>query len=97
MDLGIQNIDHGFGEEIKSICYFRRHDDWQRGYACASLIWRGFRRKILGVEQARIHDLKEVGAMLDLFQEHGGTVVDIARVYGLGSSEEYLGQLDWQG
>ncbi|CAI6098986.1 unnamed protein product [Clonostachys chloroleuca] len=41
-----------------------------------------------GVEQARIHDLKEVGAMLDLFQEHGGTVVDIARVYGLGSSEE---------
>ncbi|KAF4332882.1 potassium channel beta subunit [Fusarium beomiforme] len=49
-----------------------------------------------GVEQARIHDLKEAGAMLDLFQEHGGTVVDTARVYAQGSSEEYLGQLNWK-
>ncbi|KAM0282062.1 hypothetical protein ACHAO9_010383 [Fusarium lateritium] len=47
-----------------------------------------------GVEQARIHDLKEAGEMLDLFQEHGGTIVDTARVYAQGSSEEYLGQLD---
>ncbi|CVL07838.1 related to potassium channel beta subunit protein [Fusarium mangiferae] len=49
-----------------------------------------------GVEQARIHDLKEAGAMLDLFQEHGGKAIDTARVYAQGSSEEYLGQLDWQ-
>ncbi|GAM42910.1 hypothetical protein TCE0_044r17304 [Talaromyces pinophilus] len=50
-----------------------------------------------GVEQARIHDFKDASAMLDLFQSHGGKVVDTARVYGEGSSEEYLGELDWQG
>ncbi|CRG87784.1 hypothetical protein PISL3812_04805 [Talaromyces islandicus] len=49
-----------------------------------------------GVEQARVHDLKDAAAMLDTFQSHGGKVVDTARVYGQGSSEEYLGQLNWQ-
>ncbi|QKX61395.1 uncharacterized protein TRUGW13939_08543 [Talaromyces rugulosus] len=49
-----------------------------------------------GVEQARIHDLKYAAAMLDTFQSHGGKVVDTARVYAQGSSEEYLGHLDWQ-
>lgn len=34
--------------------------------------------------------------MLDTFQRHGGKVVDTARVYAEGSSEEYLGELDWQ-
>lgn len=34
--------------------------------------------------------------MLDLFQSYGHNEVDSARVYGEGSSEEYLGDLDWQ-
>lgn len=31
-----------------------------------------------------------------MFQSHGHSEIDTARVYGGGSSEEYLGQLDWQ-
>ena len=34
--------------------------------------------------------------MLDIFQKYGHREIDTARVYGEGSSEEYLGQLDWQ-
>jgi aflatoxin B1 aldehyde reductase len=49
-----------------------------------------------GAEQARVHDLKDCAAILDVFQKHGHDEVDTARVYGGGSSEEYLGQLDWQ-
>ena len=49
-----------------------------------------------GVEQTRIHDLKDAGALLDLFQRHGHKLLDTARVYGEGSSEEYLGKLQWQ-
>lgn len=52
---------------------------------------------LAGVEQARIHDLKDAGVMLDTFQRHGGKTIDTARVYAQGSSEEYLGELDWQG
>lgn len=49
-----------------------------------------------GAEQARVHDLKECAAILDVFQKHGHGEIDTARVYGGGSSEEYLGHLDWQ-
>jgi len=49
-----------------------------------------------GVEQTRVHDLKDAAALLDVFQKHGHNEVDTARVYGGGSSEEYLGQLHWQ-
>jgi aflatoxin B1 aldehyde reductase len=31
-----------------------------------------------------------------VFRKHGHSELDTARVYGGGSSEEYLGQLDWQ-
>lgn len=34
--------------------------------------------------------------MLDVFQKHGHDEIDTARVYGGGSSEAYLGQLEWQ-
>jgi aflatoxin B1 aldehyde reductase len=34
--------------------------------------------------------------MLDVFQKHGQKEIDTARVYGGGSSEEYLGNLNWQ-
>lgn len=49
-----------------------------------------------GAEQARVHDLQDCAKILDVFQAHGHNEVDTARVYGGGSSEEYLGQLDWQ-
>ncbi len=50
-----------------------------------------------GAEQARVHDLKECAAILDVLQKHGHAEVDTARTYGGGSSEEYLGQLGWAG
>ncbi|KAA1472011.1 Aldo/keto reductase [Dentipellis sp. KUC8613] len=50
-----------------------------------------------GKEGARVHDLKDVEAILDVFQKHGHTEIDTARVYAGGTSEEYLGKIDWQG
>lgn len=49
-----------------------------------------------GAEQARVHDLKTAGAILDVFQKHGHSEVDTALAYGNGSSEQMLGELDWQ-
>ena len=49
-----------------------------------------------GAEQARVHDLKDCAEILDVFQKFGHNEVDTALVYGGGSSEQYLGQLDWQ-
>ena len=45
------------------------------------------------MEQTRVHNLKDAGALLDVFRTHGHERVDTARVYGEGSSEEYLGAL----
>ncbi|KAF2178411.1 Aldo/keto reductase [Zopfia rhizophila CBS 207.26] len=47
-----------------------------------------------GAEQARVHDLKDCAAMLDVLQKHSHNEIDTARIYGGGSSEEYLGQLN---
>jgi aflatoxin B1 aldehyde reductase len=44
----------------------------------------------------RVHTLDETKAILDIFQKHGHTEIDTARVYGEGSSEEYLGDLQWK-
>ncbi|KAI9726675.1 MAG: hypothetical protein M1834_008940 [Cirrosporium novae-zelandiae] len=49
-----------------------------------------------GVEQTRVHNLKDAAAILDIFQKYGHNEIDTARVYGQGSSEEYLGELKWQ-
>lgn len=49
-----------------------------------------------GNEQARVHDLDTAGAILDVFQKHGGKEVDTARAYGGGTCETMLGELDWQ-
>lgn len=49
-----------------------------------------------GVEQTRVHTLDETAAILDVFQRHGHKEIDTARYYGQGSSEEFLGTLDWQ-
>ncbi|TFY54562.1 hypothetical protein EVJ58_g8789 [Rhodofomes roseus] len=44
----------------------------------------------------RVSDLKEVEKIIDVFQAHGHVEVDTARVYNKGTSEEYLGKLNWQ-
>ncbi|KAN0092344.1 Aldo/keto reductase [Hyaloscypha variabilis] len=49
-----------------------------------------------GVEQTRIHTLPAASGLLDVFQSHGHNEIDTARVYGGGSSEEYLGDLSWE-
>lgn len=43
-----------------------------------------------------MHDLGDCAKILDVFQAHGHKEVDTARVYGGGSSEEFLGHLKWQ-
>ncbi|CZS98637.1 related to potassium channel beta subunit protein [Rhynchosporium graminicola] len=49
-----------------------------------------------GTEQARVHSLQDCSAILDIFQSHGHNEIDTARFYGEGSSEEFLGDLDWK-
>ncbi|PSR78952.1 hypothetical protein PHLCEN_2v7256, partial [Hermanssonia centrifuga] len=49
-----------------------------------------------GKEGARVHTLKEVEAILDVFQAHGHSELDTARVYTGGTSEEMLGDIDWK-
>eukprot|EP01117_Protostelium_nocturnum_P012095 TRINITY_DN4430_c0_g1_i1.p1 TRINITY_DN4430_c0_g1~~TRINITY_DN4430_c0_g1_i1.p1 ORF type:complete len:339 (+),score=77.61 TRINITY_DN4430_c0_g1_i1:469-1485(+) len=46
-----------------------------------------------GTRTTTLEDTKEI---LDVFQKHGHSEVDTARVYGGGSSEEYLGDIDWK-
>jgi aflatoxin B1 aldehyde reductase len=45
---------------------------------------------------ARVHTAEEASEIIDIFQQHGHNEIDTARVYGNGSSEEALAQLDWQ-
>ncbi|KAH9483767.1 Aldo-keto reductase [Psilocybe cubensis] len=47
-----------------------------------------------GTHGARVHDIKDVQAILEAFRAHGHSEIDTARVYGNGTSEEYLGKLD---
>ncbi|KAH9886970.1 Aldo/keto reductase [Cubamyces lactineus] len=49
-----------------------------------------------GKDGARVDQLKDIGAILDLFQGHGHFEVDTARIYAEGTSEEYIGKLNWQ-
>ncbi|SPO21336.1 related to aflatoxin aldehyde reductase [Ustilago trichophora] len=48
-----------------------------------------------GAEQSRVHDLNDCRAILDIFASHGHTELDTARMYGMGSSEDYLRQLGY--
>ncbi|EPQ51525.1 Aldo/keto reductase [Gloeophyllum trabeum ATCC 11539] len=48
-----------------------------------------------GRDGARVTDLEDCAAILDVFQSHGHYEVDTARIYIGGTSEEYLGKLDW--
>lgn len=43
----------------------------------------------------RVYTLEEAKAMVDTFHRYGHDTIDTALVYGDGSSEEYLGSLDW--
>lgn len=47
-------------------------------------------------EQSRVSDLAEVNKILDIFQAHGHTDVDTARIYCGGTSEQYLAMVKWQ-
>jgi aflatoxin B1 aldehyde reductase len=49
-----------------------------------------------GKHGARVYDLPTVEAILKVFRNHGHAEVDTARVYAGGTSEEYLGKVDWQ-
>ncbi|KAG6866093.1 hypothetical protein C0991_008845 [Blastosporella zonata] len=68
-----------------------------------------------GTSGARVHDIKDVEAILDVFRSHGHTEVrrsgisdyydsffvtylkvDTATMYCGGTSEEYLGQINWK-
>jgi aflatoxin B1 aldehyde reductase len=49
-----------------------------------------------GKEGARVHALNDVEAILEVFLKHGHKEIDSARTYCGGTSEEYLGQLNWK-
>lgn len=49
-----------------------------------------------GAEGIRVSDLRDVNHMLDVFQSHGHSEIDNARLYGEGSSEEYMAAAQWQ-
>jgi aflatoxin B1 aldehyde reductase len=49
-----------------------------------------------GTLAARIHTSEEAGKVVDIFQQHGHNEIDTARVYGNGSTEVMLAELDWQ-
>lgn len=46
-----------------------------------------------GTEGARVHDVKEIEAILDIFQAHGHDEIDAARTYCGGTCEVYLGKV----
>jgi len=49
-----------------------------------------------GMLQSRVHNLEDAGALLDVFQKYGHKRVDTARLYSEGTSEQMLGELNWQ-
>ncbi|KAM0756647.1 Aldo/keto reductase [Meredithblackwellia eburnea MCA 4105] len=49
-----------------------------------------------GKEGSRVTDVKECEKMLDIFLSHGHNEVDTAFVYTGGTSEKYLGQIDYK-
>ncbi|KAJ7617445.1 NADP-dependent oxidoreductase domain-containing protein [Mycena polygramma] len=47
-------------------------------------------------EGIRVATHQAATELLDVFQEHGHSEIDTARVYGGGTTEEYLGAIGWQ-
>jgi aflatoxin B1 aldehyde reductase len=44
-----------------------------------------------------VYSTEDAGQILDIFQQHGHDEIDTARLYGGGSSEKMLSDLDWKG
>ncbi|KAG4433665.1 hypothetical protein IFR05_010853 [Cadophora sp. M221] len=51
---------------------------------------------LLGTLAARVYQIEDAAAIIDVFQKHGHTEVDSARGYGNGTTEEFLGDLHWE-
>ncbi|KAF2138398.1 uncharacterized protein K452DRAFT_353222 [Aplosporella prunicola CBS 121167] len=49
-----------------------------------------------GREGMRVTTHEDAAALIDVFQAHGHDEIDTARVYGGGTTEEYLGAAQWQ-
>ncbi|THU82818.1 hypothetical protein K435DRAFT_871943 [Dendrothele bispora CBS 962.96] len=49
-----------------------------------------------GKPGVRVHDLKQLEQIIDVFRAHGHAEIDNSRYYGDGSSEEIIGQVDWR-
>ncbi|KAJ7464740.1 NADP-dependent oxidoreductase domain-containing protein [Mycena galericulata] len=49
-----------------------------------------------GREGVRVTTHEATIELLDVFQKHGHNEVDTARIYGGGTTEEYLGAINWQ-
>ncbi|QRV86684.1 aldo/keto reductase family protein [Ceratobasidium sp. AG-Ba] len=49
-----------------------------------------------GTDGARVQDVESVGKILNTFKSFGHREVDTARVYTKGTSEELLGEVEWQ-
>ncbi|KAJ6580795.1 Aldo/keto reductase [Mycena capillaripes] len=49
-----------------------------------------------GSEGARVDNVQDIEAVLDLLLKYGHHEVDTARIYGRGTSETMLGKTDWQ-
>ncbi|GLI76869.1 hypothetical protein PoHVEF18_005147 [Penicillium ochrochloron] len=45
---------------------------------------------------SRVHDIATATEIVDLFQRHGHNEIDTARIYGGGSSEEMIADLEWK-
>ncbi|KAJ7663957.1 Aldo/keto reductase [Mycena polygramma] len=50
-----------------------------------------------GADGARVDNVQDIEAILDVFLKHGHRELDTARVYCHGTSEATLGKIDWQG
>lgn len=48
----------------------------------------------LGDSRTRVHTVEETKQMIDIFLEYGHQDIDTARIYGNGSSEEFLGKMN---
>ncbi|THU90262.1 Aldo/keto reductase [Dendrothele bispora CBS 962.96] len=49
-----------------------------------------------GKQGVRVHDIKEIERMIDVFRAHGHTEIDNAHFYCEGTSEKVIGQIDWR-
>ncbi|KAJ7022564.1 Aldo/keto reductase [Mycena alexandri] len=45
---------------------------------------------------ARVNNVKDLEAIIEIFLKHGHHKIDTARVYGLGTAEKLIGAINWQ-